>query len=43
VIAAAGPFTAEEVMRVLAPHLPGRFHPGRAPLPFPAAMRRRAI
>jgi len=34
VIAAAGPFTADEVMRVIAPHLPDAFHPGRAPLPF---------
>jgi len=34
VIAAAGPFTADEVMRVLAPHLPGTFHPGETALPF---------
>lgn len=34
VIAAAGPFTADEVMRVIVPHLPSAFHPGQAPLPF---------
>jgi predicted Zn-dependent peptidase len=34
VIAAAGPFTADEVMRVIAPHLPDAFHPGFPPLPF---------
>jgi predicted Zn-dependent peptidase len=34
VIAAAGPFSADEVMRVLAPHLPDAFHAGTTPLPF---------
>ncbi|MCU0777170.1 MAG: insulinase family protein [Akkermansiaceae bacterium] len=34
VIAAAGPFTADEVMRVITPHLPDALHAGRAPLPF---------
>ena len=34
VIAAAGPFTADEVMRVITPHLPGSFHSGCDPLPF---------
>jgi predicted Zn-dependent peptidase len=38
VIAAAGPFQLDEVMRILAPHLPGRFHDGRAPIPFPAGV-----
>jgi predicted Zn-dependent peptidase len=34
VIAAAGPFTADEVMRVITPHLPDAFHAGSAPLPY---------
>lgn len=34
VIAAAGPFTADEVMRLITPQLPDAFHPGHAPLPF---------
>jgi predicted Zn-dependent peptidase len=34
VIAAAGPFTADEVARVITPHLPDAFHAGRAPLAF---------
>jgi predicted Zn-dependent peptidase len=34
VISAAGPFSADEVMRVIAPHLPNTFHPGQTPLPF---------
>jgi predicted Zn-dependent peptidase len=34
VIAAAGPFTADEILAMLAPHLPARFHPGETPLPF---------
>jgi len=34
VIAAAGPFSLDEVMAVLLPHLPQGFHPGEAPLPF---------
>jgi predicted Zn-dependent peptidase len=34
VIAAAGPFSADEVMRVLVPHLPDAFHAGTTPLPF---------
>jgi predicted Zn-dependent peptidase len=34
VIAAAGPFTADEVMCVVAPHLPDAFHPGQTPPPF---------
>jgi len=34
VIAAAGPFTADEVLRVLTPHLPPDFRGGQAPLPF---------
>jgi predicted Zn-dependent peptidase len=37
VIAASGPFTADEVIRVIAPHLPDAFHPGKAPLPFDRA------
>ena len=34
VIAAAGPFTMEEVLRVIRAHLPERFHPGGVPLRF---------
>jgi predicted Zn-dependent peptidase len=34
VIAAAGPFTVDEVFSAIAPHLPGRFHAGPTPLPF---------
>ncbi len=38
VIAASGPFTADEILAMLAPHLPQAFHPATAPLPFDAAM-----
>jgi predicted Zn-dependent peptidase len=34
VIAAAGPFTADEIMGMFAPHLPQEFHPATATLPF---------
>ena len=34
VIAAAGPFTADEVMTAIAPHLPPVFHAGESPPPF---------
>jgi predicted Zn-dependent peptidase len=34
VIAAAGPFSADDVMNVISPLLPKCFHAGRAPLPF---------
>ena len=34
VIAAAGPFTADEIMAMLAPHLPQEFHPATATLSF---------
>lgn len=34
VIAAAGPFTMEDVLRVIRPHLPERFHAGTVPLRF---------
>ena len=34
VIAAAGPFTLDAVRRLIAPHLPARFHPGAPALPF---------
>ena len=34
VIAAAGPFTADEVMEILAPHLPPVFHDGESSIPF---------
>lgn len=34
VIAAAGPFTADEVLRAIAPHLPAAFHSGNSPLDF---------
>jgi predicted Zn-dependent peptidase len=34
VIAAAGPFTADEVMKVIAPHLPASFHAAPSVLPF---------
>jgi predicted Zn-dependent peptidase len=37
VIAAAGPFTADEMIRVIAPHLPDEFHAGQAPLSFDRA------
>ena len=35
VIAAAGPFTLDEVAAALLPLLPKAFHPGATPLPFP--------
>ena len=34
VIAAAGPFSADEVMRIIAPHLTGVFHAGNSALHF---------
>lgn len=34
VIAAAGPFTADEVLKIIAPHLPPVFHHGETSLPF---------
>lgn len=34
VIAAAGPFTVDQMMEMLAPHLPEKFHPATPPLPF---------
>jgi predicted Zn-dependent peptidase len=34
VIAAAGPFSMDEVLEMLTPHLPAQFHPGKEPLPF---------
>ena len=34
VIAAAGPFTTDEILAMIAPHLPTEFHPGESPLPF---------
>jgi predicted Zn-dependent peptidase len=34
VIAAAGPFTADEVMAIIAPHLPPVFHDGETSVPF---------
>jgi predicted Zn-dependent peptidase len=34
VIAVAGPFTADEVMEIIGPHLPAVFHDGDAALPF---------
>ncbi len=34
VIAAAGPFTLEQVWRILAPHVPPVFHDGHTSLPF---------
>lgn len=34
VIAAAGPFSAEDVMRIITPHLSGMFHSGTPALPF---------
>ncbi|MCU0749155.1 MAG: insulinase family protein [Akkermansiaceae bacterium] len=34
VIAAAGPFTAEEVLRAIQPHLPKKFHAAEPVLPF---------
>ena len=34
VIAAAGPFTTEEILAMIAPHLPTEFHPGKSSLPF---------
>jgi predicted Zn-dependent peptidase len=37
VIAAAGPFSLDEVLVCLAPHLPPAFHPGHAALPFDRA------
>lgn len=37
VIAAAGPFTADEVLAVLMPHLPADFHAGEKPVPFDRA------
>lgn len=36
VIAAAGPFTAEQIMEMLSPHLPAEFHRGTPPLIFDA-------
>lgn len=38
VIAAAGPFTFDEISAMLAPHLPGNFHAGNSPLPFDRAL-----
>lgn len=40
VIAAAGPFTLDEVHAHLAPHLPACFHPGAAPLTFDSTTAR---
>lgn len=34
VIAAAGPFSLDEVMAMVVPHLPGQFHPGEEALAF---------
>ncbi len=34
VIAAAGPFSADEIMAMIAPHLPQEFHPATPTLPF---------
>jgi predicted Zn-dependent peptidase len=34
VIAAAGPFTADEILAMLSPHLPPQFHPAEQPLAF---------
>jgi predicted Zn-dependent peptidase len=34
VIAAAGPFTLEEVLTMISPHLPEKFHEGEKPLAF---------
>ena len=34
VIAAAGPFTTDEILAMIAPHLPTEFHPGKSSLPF---------
>jgi predicted Zn-dependent peptidase len=34
VIAAAGPFSLEEVLAMLTPHLPEKFHPASPPVPF---------
>ena len=34
VIAAAGPFTTDEILAMIAPHLPTEFHPGESSLPF---------
>ncbi len=36
IIAAAGPFTVDDVMEMLAPHLPEKFHAATPPLPFDA-------
>ena len=38
VIAAAGPFTIDQVLQTLRPHLPPRFHGPRPPHPFDAAL-----
>jgi predicted Zn-dependent peptidase len=38
VIAAAGPFTADEVLKVIAPHLPQHFHPAETCVPFERAL-----
>ncbi|GAA5127045.1 insulinase family protein [Luteolibacter yonseiensis] len=34
VIAAAGPFTTDEILALVTPHLPERFHEATAPVPF---------
>lgn len=34
VIAAAGPFSADEMLALLTPHLPEKFHPATPPVPF---------
>ncbi len=36
VIAASGPFTVDQIMEMLLPHLPEKFHPPTPPLPFDA-------
>lgn len=37
VIAAAGPFSADEILELITPHLPQGFHPGAPALPFDRA------
>ena len=36
VIAASGPFTADQIVELVIPHLPPNFHPATPPLPFDA-------
>jgi predicted Zn-dependent peptidase len=42
VISAAGPFTLEMVRAMLAPHLPGAFHPGSKPVAFDRSLAKAA-